>query len=430
MKLIQPRELWHSQSGLSITEILMATAIVGVIIAIATTTAGRLGIRLNAVSKTATKETTFKGFSHNFTLAIEKANVSTHFLNLPLNNGIKCVKSGGVDRVPCVQKLDPNTGFSPYSLKSGNTTISQSQFFRDEQGNVSLAYAFGKRRKEVLYKNFPLSINREGRREAYATWPLHDTNSSPFPLLVDDSDGVHFRFEPELSSSSLNCGMSEYTLFRSSKTNFKHEELEGRLSVIYNSYDLKHFLVQQIHKVFKCAKKKGNGESICADQAREVNAAYDINKLLDDEYYLLHMKIVPNSILSKFTPKFGPSVLSGKKYPGSTKLSQSSILFPTASPSVSFDTKTPACPDAKNFAKIYSGDALRSNIVLLPVDLYSYYLKNGHPDSKGVTRKHLMYRSFNKRRNYQVLRNISKNTTVYFARRYGTKNIEAIFINK
>jgi prepilin-type N-terminal cleavage/methylation domain-containing protein len=257
-----------SQKGFSLTEIMVATGLMGLV------TLGAFQT-YNYFNKETHKEilkmgdlTEFNQLTRDLLKFSEGAGVSTVYLNLPYKTK-NCDANKGE---PCLMILKDGK-FVPADSSEVPDTITKktcAQFFKESAGTLSGRRAYsGKGSTDTLMELEDMQVRLPSDKELMATWPLIDEKSTPFLLMKMREGGMYMNMLKKPTEISRSSNMSNrkvpYSFFeyevspddpKLSINNVK--KMQGYPFLIYNSFLPAHFTVQYAHDIISCRERRSD----------------------------------------------------------------------------------------------------------------------------------------------------------------------------
>jgi hypothetical protein len=360
-----------------------------------------------------------RSFGNRFVKVLNLASPSLGFLHLPISAKANCL-----DTEPCIRTLEGGSGeFVNYPNQSIFDKIFPSgsaEFFRDDVGfldnNLIPGFSSNNGAAKLTYS---VPVNREGipqKDHLYATWPLVDTQSPAFPLMLKTKLPYIFRFKESTATSKPPSAWQILNAQGAGGTAFDVKKLKNQLVVIFDASQPQKFVVQYIKEFISCAASP----SFCAKQKTIDHIPLDSTD--PNTEVAIQFSYLPDDNLAGLLTARTASVAGGL-WPGGQTVN---YLFPLRLNVFDFsDINIGATINNQNYDNrkwIHYNHTRRiaSNLVVLPVILEFYKIENMSSDS---SKKALM--------RYEVSGNQSATSTaeivdikgkIVFEREIGTSN--------
>lgn len=396
-----------NQRGFSIVETIFAAVIAGIIVLFLT---GQISM-MSSKSKElrAMSESTDRGsMGVRFSLLVEFAEASAYFSHLPVP--VSCAS----EKAPCLRVLDPATGdfVSAGSQFANVGRVSFVEFFRDDVGEVKNDNkVFTKAGDDIYYSSTPPLDLSQQKKDVYVTWPLVDETSPAFPIMHRLGLTAYFSMDGALATSSPK---DSYALLMANGLDPSEGDIaqatKGRLVILYNSNDVKHFSVMKIMDIKQCSET----DPFCKTL---VPAGY----VLSGKNFAVKMSKVEASELRNFIPDYTKVSNSA---PSNWRDASDIYIFPTGSSTLykagDRDISSGEI-DIRTWTHFYHASSLKGEVIVLPVELTSYKLVKNQTDKSYKLVKETFGDAAG---SYQV--EIDKVTgPIYLARKLGTKTVSA-----
>lgn len=250
------RSFRKSRKGYTIVELIVAALISGLIL-----TGIFSAFLVLRKSGTILEESVRQGidarsFGNRFIKVLNLASPSLGFLHLPISAKEKCL-----DTEPCIRAFDAGTGeFINYAKPSIFNKIYPSgnaEFFRDDVGYLddTLAPGFSSNNGEAKL-TYSVPADKEELPQTdrlFATWPLVDTQSPAFPLLLKTKLPYIFRFKEATATSKPPSDWQILNAQGSGEVERDVKKLKNHLVVIFDAGQPQKYVVQYIKQIILCS---------------------------------------------------------------------------------------------------------------------------------------------------------------------------------
>lgn len=297
---------------------------------------------------------------------IERSGPSLHFIHLPVP------VTGCLPKGPCIRELDlASKDF--VSLRTSLLTKFEGKPFEFYRDHIAL-----------LKRDIPLNMGGDDdititntlatdlisklplEPELYATWPLADETSQPFPLLTSLNIPFLFQFEEVSGTSAPPVGAS-YLITKIQGPVVGSGDigkLNSNLVVIYNAYDSRSYTVQVISEIRLCRDD--------LDFCQEEFNKNGLSILPTAQHALIRLSPVSDSSIDGMVPAITgedsswPGQLVNQLFPA--KANVSLLGDADLGESVEFDLR--------KWSHFNHAQQVSSNLILMPVSFHSYRIKN------------------------------------------------------
>lgn len=303
----------------------------------------------------------------NFPKTIEASQVSQDFLNLPISRNC-----GGNETVACLRYLDTATGTlsdpTPSQLPSsfqGNTF----QFFRDHLGdldpNLPVTKSDAQLSKAFYTYTTPSSTkNLPANHSVYATWPLTNATSEPFPILAR-INSIKFLIPGFSATSSAIPGSWMYAQVRGGvATSSEINVLIGQPVIVYNPLSPQYYAIKVIQDVRLCSTNMSACQSLVPTGFGAAVVASDVRLELTDFDSSLN-QLLPNPASIPWGSQNWMAISTNERF------------FPDISPSINESSITFFLGggfDPRVLLHYFHASGIKGDVLLAPVALGSYRL--------------------------------------------------------
>lgn len=346
----------------------------------------------------------FRSFGQKFATQLRGADVALAFQRQPVPTD-GCGLEG-----PCLLKLDEHEKLLPAgaSQVGGATTIN---FFSDTVGALTskkIASVSGKTR--ILYSPpANLSALKGTKDRVYAGWTLKDSASPAFVVMTRERTADSFSFLTPLATSNPSAAAGRWVIFQGSRDDLVAQSLIGSLLAIYNGHNTSQFLVQKITNAVSCADS-----IICQNVAKALNPAFPLTNLTQAPHYALELQALDATMMPGLLQTGGHITTTWWEQPLAL------YMFPSLTASIynnaSSDFASPL--DVRKLAHFYNSEKIKSELMAVPVEVYSYTLKN-----QTSKKRKLVSKRFSDSKQSVVMEDIPAKQKVVFARLLGTSNV-------
>ena len=396
----------NDQNGFSLLELMIAVSVSSVVVGGAIYYLNSFEKSKAALVKSSENNMNVSSIGANFEQVTERAGVSGAFMHLPIANSTQGASCD--DSSPCVRSWDAaNKRFSANSA-GFPLTYTSIEFYRDSSGELTdMNYELP---KDWEYGAVSMRTSESfiwsptaGTQDYYATWPLVDENSKPFPMMVSSGSNDYFTL-PSLQGSNVPTNPS---FIKGTKTN-QTDVLINHYFVIYSALNLKHFFIKKISTAIECTS------SNCIEDPN-IKAGQFFNKV--------KFEALTNGSLYNFFP-----TLNNVNSTNSWKNQNNFLYFPTQSFSLTGQSQAPDFNPGSNVTPhqiVHFYTAESRDLTIVPVEFIFFYLKKG---AMVKNAQNILTQSYDLiQRKYKTVDNFTERTLavsfvgkVYISRKIGT----------
>ena len=237
----------RSSSGFTLVELLVAVAASGIIMYGITNWTYNQAKNSTNMKRKSVAQSQSKMFSTQMVPIFESANIAAQFEHLPVHVDATCAPSfppNHATTYPCVQQL---VGGQFQTLAAADVTKITGgangaiEFFRDANPLMQALNVWDVPNPNpalsttgVVWGSQPLTLNTSILSgQYYATWPLIDDKSPPFTIMRSTASPIYYTYNP---------GTANYTPSDPAAA----VSIVGSLVLIYNSWYPNHFMIQKV----------------------------------------------------------------------------------------------------------------------------------------------------------------------------------------
>lgn len=437
------------ESGFTLTEMMVALALTGVVLAGAFGFLNRVLKHAKIMNYNASIDTSFRSFGQQLIFQLQAADAAVHFQRLPIPLSDCDSRDGFIKDGPCLYELldlpsskDPNKMIKklrPSTLTNKLAPAQAIEFYADRDSELktspaaftiskSVASPFNVKGMTALNPRALLDFNT---RPTYAAWVLKGPQSAAFPMMTrskllnkrkQDMGDVFFTVADESGDSSPPSSIGRWVLLRANQPAIPLDQLVGSAMVMYNSYDPQQFILQKVKAAKSC------GGSDCDSIAYAIKLDPHIFRNGNPQNFVA-FELEPLEQLPVMVPNLS--------FYGSWWSQESNrFSFPTELPSF-FAPSNPdfVLPtDVRRLMHFYhtlrdsNQQPYRYRFIGLPIEIMLYSLEK--QDNTG--KMQMVRRTFPNKMSgapIRVLNDIPSDSAAIFGRKIGTKEISFFIYN-